>query len=90
MLTSVPVASNNTECTRFLLIVALRNSVFFNVAITSLGSELSFRLVKPILERCTADQLMRLEEASPVRLRSIQSVAVPAQRNIHGMLPAFE
>ncbi|KAF6763963.1 RNA polymerase II transcription factor SIII subunit A-domain-containing protein [Ephemerocybe angulata] len=34
-------------------------------AITSLGSELSFHLVKPILERCGPDQLVRLEEASP-------------------------
>nr|GAT51084.1 predicted protein [Mycena chlorophos] len=33
--------------------------------ISSLGDELSFHLVKPILERCSVDQLLRLEQASP-------------------------
>ncbi|KAJ7775165.1 RNA polymerase II transcription factor SIII subunit A-domain-containing protein [Mycena metata] len=34
-------------------------------AISSLGDELRYDLVKPILERCTVDQLLRLEEGSP-------------------------
>ncbi|KAJ7444831.1 RNA polymerase II transcription factor SIII subunit A-domain-containing protein [Mycena latifolia] len=34
-------------------------------AICSLGDELRYDLVKPILERCTVDQLLRLEQASP-------------------------
>ncbi|KAJ7632832.1 RNA polymerase II transcription factor SIII subunit A-domain-containing protein [Roridomyces roridus] len=34
-------------------------------SISSLGDELRYDLVKPILERCTVDQLMRLEQASP-------------------------
>ncbi|KAF7363685.1 hypothetical protein MSAN_01026100 [Mycena sanguinolenta] len=34
-------------------------------AISSLGDELRYDLVKPILERCTVDQLLRLEQASP-------------------------
>ncbi|KAJ7087764.1 RNA polymerase II transcription factor SIII subunit A-domain-containing protein [Mycena epipterygia] len=33
-------------------------------AISSLGDELRYDLVKPILERCTVDQLLRLEQAS--------------------------
>ncbi|KAJ7074313.1 RNA polymerase II transcription factor SIII subunit A-domain-containing protein [Mycena amicta] len=33
--------------------------------ISGLGDELSYDLVKPILERCTVDQLLRLEQASP-------------------------
>ncbi|KAJ6502266.1 RNA polymerase II transcription factor SIII subunit A-domain-containing protein [Mycena sanguinolenta] len=34
-------------------------------AISSLGDELRYDLVRPILERCTVDQLLRLEQASP-------------------------
>ncbi|KAJ7172203.1 RNA polymerase II transcription factor SIII subunit A-domain-containing protein [Mycena filopes] len=34
-------------------------------AISSLGDELRYDLVQPILERCTVDQLMRFEELSP-------------------------
>ncbi|TFK76224.1 hypothetical protein BDN72DRAFT_830764 [Pluteus cervinus] len=34
-------------------------------SITNLGSEISFRLVRPILERCNAEQLLLIEEASP-------------------------
>ncbi|KAJ6463826.1 RNA polymerase II transcription factor SIII subunit A-domain-containing protein [Mycena vitilis] len=34
-------------------------------AISSLGDEFRYDLVKPILERCTVDQLLRLEQASP-------------------------
>ncbi|KAJ6597195.1 RNA polymerase II transcription factor SIII subunit A-domain-containing protein [Mycena vulgaris] len=34
-------------------------------SISSLGDELRYDLVKPILERCTVDQLLRLEQASP-------------------------
>ncbi|KAF7338071.1 hypothetical protein MVEN_02031600 [Mycena venus] len=34
-------------------------------AISSVGDELRYDLVKPILERCTVDQLLRLEQASP-------------------------
>ncbi|KAJ7085798.1 RNA polymerase II transcription factor SIII subunit A-domain-containing protein [Mycena belliarum] len=34
-------------------------------AISSLGDELRYDLVKPILERCTVDQLIRLEQTSP-------------------------
>ncbi|TFK42350.1 RNA polymerase II transcription factor SIII subunit A-domain-containing protein [Crucibulum laeve] len=33
--------------------------------INSLGDELRYDLVKPILERCSTDQLLRLEHASP-------------------------
>ena len=36
-------------------------------AIATLGNDLSYPLVKPILERCTAEQLFLLEESSPVR-----------------------
>lgn len=35
-------------------------------AISSLGDELRYELVRPILQRCTVDQLLRLEQASPV------------------------
>ncbi|KAF8637363.1 hypothetical protein AX17_002862 [Amanita inopinata Kibby_2008] len=34
-------------------------------SITSLGTQLPFILVKPILERCSAEQLLQLEETSP-------------------------
>ncbi|KAK7037965.1 RNA polymerase II transcription factor SIII subunit A-domain-containing protein [Favolaschia claudopus] len=34
-------------------------------AISSFGDELRYDLVKPILQRCTVDQLLRLEQASP-------------------------
>ncbi|KAF8891224.1 RNA polymerase II transcription factor SIII subunit A-domain-containing protein [Infundibulicybe gibba] len=34
-------------------------------SITSLGHELSYTLVKPILERCKAEQLVALEQGSP-------------------------
>ncbi|KAF5358331.1 hypothetical protein D9756_001365 [Leucocoprinus leucothites] len=34
-------------------------------SITTLGDDLSYPLVKPILERCTAEQLLELEENSP-------------------------
>ncbi|KAJ7905808.1 RNA polymerase II transcription factor SIII subunit A-domain-containing protein [Mycena olivaceomarginata] len=34
-------------------------------AISSLGDELRYELVRPILQRCTVDQLLRLEQASP-------------------------
>lgn len=34
-------------------------------SISNLGSQLRFGLVRPMLERCSPDQLMRLEEASP-------------------------
>ncbi|KAJ7685443.1 RNA polymerase II transcription factor SIII subunit A-domain-containing protein [Mycena polygramma] len=34
-------------------------------AISSLGDELRYDLVRPILERCTVDQLLRLEQSSP-------------------------
>ncbi|KAJ7047106.1 RNA polymerase II transcription factor SIII subunit A-domain-containing protein [Mycena alexandri] len=34
-------------------------------AISSLGDEFRYDLVKPILERCTVDQLLRLEQGSP-------------------------
>ncbi|KAF5381033.1 hypothetical protein D9615_004153 [Tricholomella constricta] len=33
--------------------------------ISSLGDDLSYDLVKPILERCNAEQLLRIEQASP-------------------------
>ena len=35
-------------------------------AITNLGPDICFRLVKPILERCEAEQLLQIEDASPV------------------------
>ncbi|KAF8643836.1 hypothetical protein AX16_008853 [Volvariella volvacea WC 439] len=34
-------------------------------SISGFGDELTFKLVKPILERCSAEQLSRLENASP-------------------------
>ncbi|KNZ79340.1 Elongin-A [Termitomyces sp. J132] len=34
-------------------------------SISGLGDELRYRLVRPILERCNAEQLLRLEENSP-------------------------
>ncbi|KIL69948.1 hypothetical protein M378DRAFT_719541 [Amanita muscaria Koide BX008] len=34
-------------------------------SICNLGSEITFDLAKPILERCTAEQLLRIEESSP-------------------------
>ncbi|KAJ6630538.1 RNA polymerase II transcription factor SIII subunit A-domain-containing protein [Mycena sp. CBHHK59/15] len=43
-----------------------RGMYFFCVSISSLGDGLRYDLVKPILERCTVDQLLRLEHASPV------------------------
>jgi hypothetical protein len=36
------------------------------VGIVSLGDTLSFEIVRPILEFCTADNLRRLENATPV------------------------
>jgi hypothetical protein len=38
------------------------------LAIYSLGEGLTYNLVKPILERCSTEQLCRLEEDSPVSL----------------------
>ncbi|KAG6889822.1 hypothetical protein C0995_014299 [Termitomyces sp. Mi166 len=38
-------------------------------SISGLGDELRYELVCPILERCNAEQLLRLEETSPVQLR---------------------
>lgn len=40
---------------------------FLLSAITTLGDNLSYSLVKPILEKCSAGQLLKLEESSPVR-----------------------
>lgn len=34
-------------------------------SITNLGDDLTYDLVKPVLERCCAEQLLRLEHASP-------------------------
>lgn len=39
-----------------------------HTAITNLGDDLTYDLVKPVLERCCAEQLLRLEHASPVCL----------------------
>lgn len=36
------------------------------LGITSLGDDLTYHLVKPILEKCSIEQLQRLEESSPV------------------------
>lgn len=36
------------------------------IAISSLGDELRYDIVKPILERCSVEHLLRLEQASPV------------------------
>lgn len=41
-------------------------------AISSLGEDFRYDLVKPILERCNVDQLLRLEQASPVRITRSQ------------------
>ncbi|TEB26574.1 hypothetical protein FA13DRAFT_1021380 [Coprinellus micaceus] len=48
-----------------LVYLCQRVAVANVAAISSLGSELTFAAVKPILQRCSADQLMLLEEASP-------------------------
>jgi len=34
-------------------------------AITSLGDDLTYELVRPVLQRCSAEQLLRLEDGSP-------------------------
>ncbi|KAG5338182.1 hypothetical protein C0989_008031 [Termitomyces sp. Mn162] len=39
--------------------------VYCPITISGLGDELRYRLVRPILERCNAEQLLRLEENSP-------------------------
>jgi hypothetical protein len=38
----------------------------FSIGIVSLGDNVSYELVRPILESCSADNLRRLEDASPV------------------------
>jgi elongin-A len=40
-----------------------------SLAIATLGDDLSYPLVKPILERCTAEQLLEIEGSSPVRAK---------------------
>lgn len=37
-----------------------------HLGISSLGDDLTYDLVKPILGKCSIEQLQRLEEASPV------------------------
>jgi hypothetical protein len=36
------------------------------IAICGLGNDLTYKLVKPILDRCTIEQLLRFEQLSPV------------------------
>jgi hypothetical protein len=61
---SLTVASTHVDCMfKHLHITADSNNY---IAITSLGDDLTFQLVKPILERCSAEQLLLLEHASPV------------------------
>jgi elongin-A len=58
------VASTHVDCMcRRSRIIPGSNSC---IAITGLGDDLTYPLVKPILERCSAEQLLRLEHASPV------------------------
>ncbi|XP_006457924.1 hypothetical protein AGABI2DRAFT_199007 [Agaricus bisporus var. bisporus H97] len=42
-----------------------RAAASYAESITTLGDNLSYSLVKPILERCSAEQLLKLEESSP-------------------------
>lgn len=43
---------------------------YASLAIYSLGDDLTYSLVKPILERCTPEQLIRFEQLSPVNTLS--------------------
>jgi hypothetical protein len=43
-----------------------RLKFFFLIGIVSLGDNVSYELVRPILESCSADNLRRLEDATPV------------------------
>jgi len=42
------------------------SSSTFNVGIVSFGDSVSYELVRPILDSCSADNLRRLEDATPV------------------------
>lgn len=55
-----------------------------HTAISSLGDELRYDLVKPILERCTVDQLLRLEQASEVCNHDLSRTN--ASLNVHPVL----
>jgi hypothetical protein len=43
-----------------------RLNLLFLIGIVSLGDNVSYELVRPILESCSADNLRRLEDATPV------------------------
>jgi hypothetical protein len=58
------------------------------LAISSLGSELTFAAVKPILQRCSADQLMLLEEASPVSIQNTSQLTMFLMEQL--LFPALE
>jgi hypothetical protein len=49
-------------------------------AIHSLGEHLTYHLVKPILQRCSVEQLHRFEQSSPVSSFEIQV-------HIHTLIP---
>lgn len=60
------VAATHVDCAYHVIATA---STTFNgdlSAITNLGPDICFRLAKPILERCDAEQLLQIENASPV------------------------
>lgn len=52
-----------------LLYRYIRLTIYLDI--TSLGDDLTYSLVKPILERCSPEHLLRLEQASPVWLQDL-------------------
>jgi len=59
------VAATHVDCV-FQHLHSVIASSHDHIAISSLGDDLTYKLVKPVLERCSPDQLLRLEHTSPV------------------------
>ena len=60
------VAIGNADGECHYVAVKKISKQFFYSAISSLGEELRFEIVKPILEQCDAATLYRIEDANPV------------------------
>jgi hypothetical protein len=61
------------------------------VAIYSLGNDLTYELVKPILDRCTVEQLLRFEKLSPASIALTLSpsfvLTPPLQQHLRNNTP---
>jgi elongin-A len=58
-------------CNKSKLSFASVEIVPYVIAISSLGNDLRFELIKPVLTGCSPETLSRLENTSPVRVQNI-------------------